>query len=252
MTGASSVPVRENMMYKTKRILGLICARGGSSGVPGKNILDFFGTPMLALAIGKLRSLEEVDRVIVDTDSREIAEVAVEHGAEVPFLRPGELARGDTPMLPVLRHCLARLRPDVFDVLILAQANSPLSKAEDMRTGLHKLVDEDLDVVFSVAQCGHPPQWTLSLEGECPHYAFPGHARARPSCRQENEPLYRTTGAFSCARVEHVLHGDPVQLCLPAQGQRSAVVVTETASAVDIDTPEDLIVAKAFYAARQE
>ena len=235
-------------MYKGKRILGLICARGGSTGVPGKNIVDFFGTPMIALAIGKLRSLSEVDRVVVDTDSKKIAEIAAGYGADVPFLRPEKLARVDTPMLPVIRHCLDMLRPDTFDYLILAQANSPLSKADDMAKGLHKIVDEQLDVVFSVTPCGHPPQWSLALEGNEPQYAFPGYAKARPSCRQENQQLFRTTGAFSCARVEHVIRGEYVQLCLPAPGQHSGVVLTDTISAVDIDTPEDLVVAKAFYA----
>ena len=234
-------------MYKGKRILGLICARGGSSGVPGKNIADFFGKPMIALAIEKLRSLEEVDRVVVDTDSPDIAEVAAAYGAEIPFMRPGELARGDTPMLPVIRHCMTMLEPDIFDFLILAQANSPLSRANDMRKGLRKIVDENLDVVFSVAPCGHPPQWTLALDEGIPQYAFPGYATSRPACRQENRQLYRTTGAFSCAKVEHVLYGEYVQLCLPAEGQRSSVIMTDTISSVDIDTPEDLVIAKAFY-----
>lgn len=235
-------------MYRQNRILGLICARGGSTGLPGKNIMDFFGKPMIALAIEKLLGLDMVDRVVVDTDDHGIAGIARSFGAEVPFLRSPGLARNDTPMLPVIRDCLERLRPDLFDILILAQANSPLSSMNDMAEALKKIVDEDLDVVFSITPCQHPPQWTIRLEGDAPEYAFPGHARDRPACRQENDQLYRTTGAFSCARTRHIMQGDHVQLCLPAPGQRSGVIVTDFESSIDIDSPHDYLVARALHA----
>lgn len=235
-------------MYGHKSVLGLICARGGSTGLPGKNIMDFCGKPMIGWAIEKLLALDIVDRVVVDTESMDIAKVARDFGAEIPFVRDTKLAGNDTPMLPVIRDCLKRLRPDKYDIMILAQANSPLSRREDMHAGLCKLVDENLDVVFSVTQCTHPPQWMLKLAGDTPEYAFPGHALDRPACRQENEPLYRTTGAFSCATTRHVIEGDHVQLCLPAPGQKSGVIITDFASGVDIDTIYDYVIARSLCA----
>lgn len=234
-------------MYKGKKILGLICARGGSTGVPGKNIMDFFGKPMIGWAIEKLKSIAEIDRVVVNTDSEEIAGIARSFGADTPFLRPAHLAAKDTPMLPVIRHSLGELKEENYDCLILAQANSPLSEANDMKNGIHLLVDENMDVVFSVTPAGHPPQWTLDIEKGVPQYAFPGYALAAPACRQENKQLYRSTGAFSCAKTSHVLSDNPVQLCLPAKGQQSGVIITSKFSAVDIDEWDDLIIARAFY-----
>lgn len=233
-------------MYKNKKILGLICARGGSTGVPGKNIKDFHGLPMIAWAIKKLLHIEAVDKVVVNTDSPKIAEIARSYGAETPFIREAALAQNDTPMLPVIRDCIRRMLPETYDSLILAQANSPLSRQKDMVNGIHKLIDENLDVVFSVTKCSHPPEWTIRLTDNTPVYAFPGYASERPACRQENPPLYRTTGAFSCAKVSHIMNGDFVQLCLPAPEQKSGVIITDFESGIDIDSFQDYMIANAL------
>ena len=87
-------------------ILGVIPARGGSKGVPGKNIKSVCGKPLIAHAIECGLKCPSLDHLIVTTDNQEIADVAREWGAEVPFMRPDELARDETPMLPVLQHAL--------------------------------------------------------------------------------------------------------------------------------------------------
>src|SRR3989344_749868 len=106
-------------MYHTSRILALIPARGGSKGVPGKNIRLLAGAPLIAHSIRAAQESNYIDRVIVSTDDEKIAEVARIYGAEVPFLRPKEFAQDLTPDYPVFEHCLQWLaanenyRPDI-------------------------------------------------------------------------------------------------------------------------------------------
>src|SRR5208283_3485698 len=90
--------------------LAIIPARGGSKGIPGKNILPLLGKPLIAYTIEAARKACLIGRVLVSTDDPKIAEVAVQFGAEVPFLRPAELARDETPTLPVLQHLLSQLK----------------------------------------------------------------------------------------------------------------------------------------------
>lgn len=234
------------IMYKNKRVLGLICARGGSQGLAHKNILPFNGIPMIAGAIQKLHEILEVDRIVVSSDSPEILEISKAYGADIPFVRPKNLAESHTAMIAVVQHCLQALAPDIFDILILLQANSPLSKVEDIQKGLYKLVDKELNVVFSVTPCRHPPQWTLALENDEINYAFPQDVNTLPTCRQAVPSLYRTTGAFSCSQVVYVQQNDTALLCLPQQGQKSGCIVTSYHSAIDIDFLEDYELAKIF------
>src|SRR4051812_27480707 len=94
------------------RVLAVIPARGGSSGLPGKNIRSFAGLPLIAHSIRCAAMCPRITRTIVSTDSEEIAAVARAHGGDAPFLRPAELAGGDTPMWPVLKHALEQVELD--------------------------------------------------------------------------------------------------------------------------------------------
>src|SRR5690242_15380045 len=93
----------------TSRSLAIIPARGGSKGLPGKNILPLQGKPLIAHTIEGARAAHCIHRVVVSTESTEIAQIARQYGAEVPFLRPAELAQDETPTLPVLQHALREL-----------------------------------------------------------------------------------------------------------------------------------------------
>ena len=90
-------------------VLGVVPARGGSKGIPGKNVRLLGGQPLLAYAVQAARASQVINRLILSTDSEEIAAVGRQVGVEVPFIRPAELAQDDTPMVPVLRHAVAFL-----------------------------------------------------------------------------------------------------------------------------------------------
>jgi len=129
-------------------VLGLIPARGGSKGVPRKNLAQVGGKPLLAWAVGAAEGASELTRVVVSTDDDEIAAAA---GAEV-LRRPPELAADDTPMLDVVRHAVAELSPDV---VVLLQPTSPLRRAEHVDAAVRLLLESGADSVVSVVAVPH-------------------------------------------------------------------------------------------------
>ncbi len=130
-------------MYKGKRILALIPARGGSKGFPRKNIRPLLGKPLIAWTIEQAKASKYIDRVVVSTDDEEIAEISRQYGAEEPFLRPKELARDDSPTIDVILHALEFFssKGEEFDLLALLEPTSPLRKKEDIDRGIELLIN---------------------------------------------------------------------------------------------------------------
>jgi len=155
-------------MNKTEKILAVIPARGGSKGLPGKNIRPLAGLPLIAHSISMAQMCSEITRTIISTDSTEIANVARRYGADVPFIRPAELAQDDTPMWPVLRHALEyveKLENHVYDFLILLDPTSPGRLPVDVRDGLAKLRSvPDAAGIIAVSQPEFNPIWHCVVE----------------------------------------------------------------------------------------
>ena len=129
-------------------VLGLIPARGGSKGVPRKNLAEVAGKPLLAWTVEAARAASELTRIVVSTDDDEIA---AEAGVEV-LRRPAELAADDTPMLDVVRHAVSELGPDV---VVLLQPTSPLRRAEHVDAAVRLLLESGADAVVSVVAVPH-------------------------------------------------------------------------------------------------
>lgn len=149
-------------------VLGLIPARGGSKGIPGKNIRLLNGKPLLYYTVQSARESGLVDRLILTTDSTEIAMVGRDLGIEVPFIRPAHLAQDDTPMLLVIEHALHFLEAEGWqpDIILLLQPTAPLRRAAHIQTAVHKLIDEKCDSVVSVVEVPlhYVPDFVLRLE----------------------------------------------------------------------------------------
>ncbi|MDE2291371.1 MAG: acylneuraminate cytidylyltransferase family protein, partial [Elusimicrobia bacterium] len=152
----------------TERVLAVIPARGGSVGLPKKNIRPFAGLPLLAHSIRLARLCPEVDRCVVSTDSEEIAQVAREQGGEAPFLRPAELARSETPMWPVLRHALQAVEAAegrAYGYLLLLDPTSPTRLPEDVAAAAGLLsARADIDGVIAVSKPHYSPIWHTVVE----------------------------------------------------------------------------------------
>ena len=222
-------------------VLALIPARGGSKGIPRKNVRAFDGFPLIAWSIAAARQATAVGRVIVSTDDEEIAAVAREWGAETPFLRPAELARDDTADLPVFRHALDWLaenedyRPDV---LVQLRPTSPLRPRDCVDLAVRTLLAHtDADSVRGVVPVGQNPHkmWRL-LQGENGPMRnlleVEGIEEPYNAPRQNLPPIYWQTGQIDAIHARTILDGT-------MSGKAIYPLVIDPRFAVDLDSPSD-------------
>lgn len=150
------------------KILGIIPARGGSKGIPGKNIRMLGGKPLIHYAVRAARESKLVDRIILTTDSSEIAEVGRSLDVEVPFLRPAHLAQDDTPMFPVIDHAVHFVEEQGWqpDIILLLQPTAPLRQPEHIQAAVKLLTESKCDSVVSVVEVPqhYAPDFVLKLE----------------------------------------------------------------------------------------
>jgi len=133
----------------------LICARGGSKGLPGKNIKLLNGVPLIGWSINIAKQINRASRIIVSTDSEEIAEVALEYGAEVPFMRPKELAQDSSPEWLVWRHAINYIekhKSESVDAIIVLPVTAPLRSIDDINACVDLFEDEEIDSVITVSK----------------------------------------------------------------------------------------------------
>lgn len=151
-------------MYKDNVVLCVIPARGSSKGLPGKNLKGLLGKPLIAHTIEQAKKSKHIDRVIVSTDSKEIADVSKQYGAEVPFIRPKELASDDSSTIDVLLHAMDWLEKRegyLFDILVLLHVTTPLRRVQDIDNCIKLLVDKEADNVFSVTEAHRNPYFNM-------------------------------------------------------------------------------------------
>lgn len=151
-------------MYNGKVVLCIIPARGGSKGLPGKNIKELLGKPLIAYSIEQARHSKYIDRVIVSTDSKAIADISKQYSAEAPFMRPKEYAEDDSSIFDVLLHAMDWLEKKenyFFDVLVLLHVTAPLRNSEDIDNCIELLVKKDADNVFSVTPANRNPYFNM-------------------------------------------------------------------------------------------
>jgi CMP-N,N'-diacetyllegionaminic acid synthase len=185
------------------RVLAIVPARGGSKGLPGKNLASLAGLPLLAHSLLLAALCPEIDRTIVSTDSEAIAEVARAHGGETPFLRPPELSGDEAAMWPVVRHALAHADDD-FEYVVLLDPTSPGRLPEDVHGALERVVaDRRADGIVAVSDPGHNPIWHAVVErdGYLAQLIEGGGGYAR---RQDVPPVYRINASLYIWRARFV------------------------------------------------
>jgi CMP-N,N'-diacetyllegionaminic acid synthase len=144
-------------------IVATICARGGSKGVPRKNIRPLCGKPLIVHTIEIAQKCRLINRIIVSTDDREIAETARKAGAEVPFMRPKELAQDDTAKLPVIKHAIQFLESQGYspDIVVDLDPTSPLRTEKDIEACIRMVMAGEADNVFSVTRASKSPYFNM-------------------------------------------------------------------------------------------
>lgn len=190
-------------MYKEKKILGLIPARGGSKGVPRKNVKPLGRWPLLAWTIHAAKQSTLIDRLILSSEDPEIMAVAREYGCEVPFVRPPDLAEDDTPGIAPVLHAVAALE-ETFDYLVLLQPTSPFRKAEDVDGAIRRCIDQGADYCVSVTESAKHPAWMFHLTKDGGLVPVVELAKDVAN-RQQLEPAYALNGAVYVVRISALL-----------------------------------------------
>jgi CMP-N-acetylneuraminic acid synthetase len=235
-------------MFAGLRVLGLIPARGGSKGVPRKNLRPLGGRPLVEWSIDTARSTPAIDRVLLSTDDPEIAETGRRAGADVPFLRPEELARDDTPTIAVLQHALRWLetRGDPYDVVALLQPTSPFRPTGLVESALAVLAENDATSVISVraVPAKFNPHWVfLPGNNGCLRLAT-GGPDPIPR-RQELPPAVIRDGMLYLVRTEVVLQEGTLY------GRRCFPISRPAMGDVNLDTLQDFEQAERMLSGRE-
>ena len=222
------------------RSIAIIPARGGSKRIPRKNIKDFFGKPLIAYSIQAALESNLFDKVVVTTDDEEIASIAKQYGAEVPFIRPRELSDDFTGTGDVINHALNYLKEqgEEFDYACTIYATAPLLQAKYLIEGFNKLKESDAVNAFSSTSMPFPIQRTFKLDnnGRCEMFT-PEHYVTRS---QDLEEAYQDAGQFYWTKLDKI--SNEIMF-----GKDSIPIILPRHLVQDIDTLEDWERAELMY-----
>lgn len=214
-------------------VLGLIPARGGSQGIPGKNLRCLAGKPLLQYAIEAGRAAGVLDRLVLSTDSDEIATLGRRLGVEVPFMRPASLALDTTPMAPVIAHAVETLAESgwMADVIVLLQPTAPLRRPEHIRAAVALLNETGSDSVASVIELPptHSPDYVMRIEQGRLVPFLPERPIGR---RQDARPAYTRDGTVYVFRREVIAGGD-------LYGSDCRPLLVPGSESITLDSPSD-------------
>jgi len=223
------------------KVLGIVPARGGSKGIPGKNIAILAGKPLLAYTAAAARAATRLTRVVLSTDDAAIASVGREHGLDVPFMRPRHLAGDEVKTLAVLQDVVARLESagERYDAIMTLQPTTPLRRSHDIDGSIVLLEDTGADSVISFVDVGekHPARMkTIGEDGRVFDPPFAEDTECQP--RQQLPRMYLREGSIYLTRRDVLMEANS----LKGADCRAWIVPPERAC--NIDEPFDLILAE--------
>lgn len=230
-------------MVVKKEILGLIPARGGSAGLPGKNIKLLKGIPLIGHTILKAKKSKLIDKVIVATDNDEIAKVALEYGAEVPFKRPDEISGPKSHGFEVFKYSLNWLKENENynpDILCTMLCTTPFLTTEDIDACLIKMINNEYDWCFTINEIEHHPYRAMILEGDLMHPMFNLENNKLWGNRQEFPAVYRFNGGVIATKTEHIRNHNEYNIDNLKHGNtRVGYIIMPQERSIDIDTASD-------------
>ena len=232
----------ENFM-SSSGLLAILPARGGSKGIPRKNIRLLGGKPLIAYTIEAAKGVSAIDRLIVSTDDVEIAEVARAYGADVPFLRPKELAGDAAPVSGAILHLLSAF--PAYDSVLLLQPTSPFRQKEDIEGFLSFAKRSAAKVCVSVTEVEHSPYWMYTVEDGHLKSVLPMPVEQMYQ-RQKLPPCYRLNGALYYAQTAYYKEHKTFLT------EDTLGYMMNRRHSLDIDTEEDLVMAEWILANRRE
>lgn len=230
-------------------VLAVIPARGGSKGVPRKNIRPFCGKPLIAWTIEAALAAPSIAQVIVSTDDAEIAEVARKYGDLVPFMRPADLATDTAQTLPVVQHAVAQAENAGMkvSVVVLLQPTTPLRQAKDIELGIQKIQSSGADSVVSVVEVGgnHPFRMKRIVGDDVlVNFIDQGFEDMRP--RQSLPPVYIREGSIYIARRDVVMKQNTMV------GKNARALVIPPSQTINIDNALDFEMAEILFSRKMK
>jgi len=217
-------------------VLAIIPARGGSKGVIGKNIKVLSGKPLIAHTIIAAIDSKSVDRIIVSTDSEEIAEVAVKYGAEVPFLRPYDISHDTAAILDAYKFVLKKLKEsgDNYDSFVALQPTSPFRNSHDINSAISLFNNQETDSIISFTGESHPIEWSRLINN---NGTFSDLGMDLIYNRQKYKKTYYFNGAVYVFKTKllkkNIIYSD-----------NSLAYIMPRIRSIDIDTEEDFLFAE--------
>lgn len=215
-------------MIGGKTVLAVIPARGGSKGIPRKNLRELGGRPLIAWTIGEAKKSRYVDRLILSSEDEEIIRVAREWSCEVPFVRPAELSRDETPGVDPVLHAMEMLPG--YDYVVLLQPTSPLRKAEDIDGAIRRCAESGAPSCVTVTESPKHPRWMFTLDPAGRLHPVVS-SEPGPDRRQDLPKVYELNGAVYVAdagwlgKSRRLVAGDTVGHVMP--GERSVDIDDE-------------------------
>jgi N-acylneuraminate cytidylyltransferase len=223
----------------TSEVIAIIPARGGSKSIPRKNILDFAGYPLISYSIAAALEADTIDRVIVSTDDQEIAEISIEYGAEVPFIRPEDISRDETPDFPVFKHALEWLKSNQDyhpEIVVQLRPTSPLRRVEHINQAVLRLLERpDADSIRTICVPFQNPykMWRVGEDGFLLQLIESDLPEPYNLPRQALPEVYWQTGYVDAAWV------DTIWEKWSMTGERILPLVIGAEEWIDIDSPDD-------------
>lgn len=229
-------------MYKDKRILAIIPARGGSKGIPRKNIRLLGDKPLIAYSILPGRESKYIDRLIVSTDDQEIGEVARSFGVEVPFRRPADLASDTAKSLSVMQHAVRfceEQEKNKYDFIVLLEPTGPLRIVSDIDGAIEKAVDTEADSVVGLMELedANPVRVKKIINDHIECFCIPEPEGLR---RQDQEKAYLRNGSIYVFKRNSLVENNTLW------GKESRPYVMPRERSVNIDEEADFLVAEYF------
>ncbi|CAH2211896.1 acylneuraminate cytidylyltransferase family protein [Tepidibacter aestuarii] len=227
-----------------KKILAIIPARGGSKGVPRKNIKHLYGKHLIGWTIEAAKKSKYIDRLIVSTEDKEIAEVSKKYGCEIPFLRPKELAKDDTSGIDPVIHAVNCMKNDYGynpDYVMLLQCTSPLRNEKQIDESIELILEnENSESLISITEVEHNPYWNKKIDKNGFLKDFIEYDKSKFVRRQDFKKIYRLNGAIYIAKTDLLIRQKSfdTKFTIP--------YIMDKKSSIDIDTIEDFELAE-FY-----
>ncbi|MFK8066926.1 MAG: acylneuraminate cytidylyltransferase family protein [Gammaproteobacteria bacterium] len=225
-------------MIKGKTVLAIIPARGGSKGIPKKNILPIGGKPLIVWTIEEANKSKYLDRIILSSDCNEIIDIAKNNGCEVPFVRPASLSSDTANSIDVVEHAISSLEQK-YDYIVLLQPTSIFRISEDIDAALEACDQKGTSSCISVTECEKPPEWIYFIEDK---KLLPLVKKNEQLCnrRQDAQTTYHLNGAV------YVVETDQFKKQRSFLNEDSHPYIMPKERSLDIDSFDDVLLAEAY------